>query len=121
MRTALTEAWRWLRLSLPPQQKRLQPRKTTGRSASVPVVSSRETVRLGLAAAQGLIYKASPLILPNTGITSKTNSLIWDFIIASKSAYFRDGQCWQKCNFLLLTKRRKNKYTGGKIPKVKTR
>ena len=76
-------------------------------------------MRLGLAAAQGLIYKASPPILPNTGITGKTNSLIWAFIIASKSAYFRDGQCWQKCNFLLLTKRRRNKYMGGKFQRLR--
>lgn len=70
VRTALTD---YLCI---PQQKHLQPRKTTGRSASVPMVSLRVRVRLGRAAAQRLIYKASPPILPNTGITSKTNSLI---------------------------------------------
>lgn len=121
VRTALTEAWRRLRLSLPPPAEASAAQEDHRRSASVPMVSLRDRVWLGLAAAQRLIYKASPPILPNTGITSKTNSLIWVFIIASKSAYFHDGQCWQKCNFLLLTKRRKNKYTGGKIPKVKTR
>ena len=75
VRTALTDYLCSDYLCIP-QQKHLQPRKTTGRSASVPMVSLRVRVQLGRAAAQRLIYKASPPILPNTGITSKTNSLI---------------------------------------------
>lgn len=62
-----------------------QPRKGgphTGQQLSLPLARG-DRVRLRLAAVQRLIYKASPLIPPNTGITRKTNSLIWAFIIAS--------------------------------------
>lgn len=54
---------------------------TQGQQLSPPLARG-ERVRLRLAAVQRLIYKTSSLILPNTGITSKTNSLIWAFIIA---------------------------------------
>lgn len=119
MRTALTEAWRRLRMSLsPPVEASAAQEDRPAGPASVPAVSSWERVPPGLAAAQRLIYKASPPILLNTGITNRTNSLIWAFIIASSSAYFCDGQCRQKCNFLLLTKKKKiNTHSGGENSK----
>lgn len=112
---AAPEAWRGLRTSLlpptrRPQQVCLQPR-TTGQQVSLCPRGQHVGEGSRTGCCQGLIYKASFLILPHTGLTSKTNSLIWAFIIAPASAYFCDGQCRQNCNFLLLTKRKKNKYT----------
>lgn len=67
----------------PAQARAARGQGPAGQPLSLPMAHG-DRVRLGLAVVQSLIDKASTLILPNTGITSKTNSLIWAFIIASR-------------------------------------